>query len=208
MIVYVARHGETDWNREARYQGRRESNLTQTGTAQAAALAEALAPFEIDRIVSSPLRRCVATAWPLSQRTRVAVETEPRIVEISHGDWEGRLRDDIAREDDTTFRQWQAEPQNVIFRHGESLADVRRRWRAFAAGLAGKHGVVVVTHDVLVRLAILDATGRDLKDFWSPRVVNGGYARFRVADDGWTLLDECVDAHLTGMLVDANAQAL
>lgn len=208
MIVYVARHGETDWNRAARYQGRRESNLTSTGMRQAAALADALAAHPVDRIVSSPLRRCIATAWPLSQRVRVGVETDPRIVEIAHGDWEGRLRDDIAREDAGLFAAWQSRPQDVTFRDGESLAAVVRRWRAFAAAIAGKNGVAVFTHDVLVRVAILDATGRGLEDFWRPRVVNGGYARFQVENGSWSLLDECVDGHLAGMLVDAGSQAL
>jgi probable phosphoglycerate mutase len=208
VIVYVARHGETDWNREARYQGRRESNLTPLGVQQAGALATALAHESIERIIASPLRRCVGTAWPLSQRVRVAVETDPRVVEISHGDWEGRLRDDIAREDQQTFQQWQSQPQQVRFRQGESLADVQRRWRAFGAALVAEEGVCVVTHDVLVRVAILDATGRGLEQFWEPRVVNGGYARFAVEGGTWQLLDECVDAHLAGMLVDASSQAL
>lgn len=208
MIVYVARHGETDWNRAARYQGRRESNLTPTGLQQAAALADALAGLGIDRIVSSPLRRCVGTAWPLSQRVRIGIETDPRLVEIAHGDWEGRLRDDIAREDPDLFSRWQTNPGQVTFRDGESLADVTRRWRAFAGALAGKNGVAVLTHDVLVRVALLDATGRGFEDFWVPRVVNGGYARFQVDNGTWTLLDECVDDHLAGLLVDAGTQAL
>jgi probable phosphoglycerate mutase len=208
MNVYVARHGETDWNREGRYQGRRESTLTETGLRQAAALGEALAGKPIGRIVSSPLRRCIGSAWPLAQRARIAVEIQPRLVEISHGDWEGRLRGDIAREDAKTFDLWQSHPESVKFAGGESLTDVLRRWRAFAATVSGKDEVVLVTHDVLVRLAILDATGRGLDAFWEPRVVNGGYAHFEVDDGAWRLVDECVDAHLEGLLVDTSGQAL
>ena len=208
MNVYIARHGETDWNREGRYQGRRESNLTPLGLSQASALAGALANESIDRIIASPLRRCVGTAWPLTQQLRIPMETDPRTIEISHGDWEGRLRNDIEREDGTTFRLWQLQPQDVTFHNGESLEDVRRRWRAFAASLLASQNTVVVTHDVLVRIAILDAAGRGLDAFWQPRVVNGGFAHFRNEGGAWHLVDECVDSHLVGMLVDTSNQAL
>lgn len=208
MIVYVARHGETDWNREGRYQGQRESHLTATGRAQAEALAAALDSAEIGRIVSSPLARCRDTATPLSIATGIAVEDDALLLEIGHGTWEGRLRSEIERDDPERMRAWRAHPQTVTFDGGESLAGVYGRWRTFASKLEGNNSVAVITHDVLVRVAILDATMRPLSRLWEPRVVNGGYARFAVNGGEWNLLDECVDAHLTGLLVNTERQAL
>ncbi|HKE36237.1 MAG TPA: histidine phosphatase family protein, partial [Candidatus Baltobacteraceae bacterium] len=92
MRLYVARHGETDWNYEGRYQGQRESTLTELGRRQAEALAGALADSGARRILSSPLRRCVDTARPLAERLGISVETDDRLLEIAHGNWEGRLR--------------------------------------------------------------------------------------------------------------------
>lgn len=208
MILYVARHGETDWNREGRYQGQRESHLTATGRAQADALADALAHASLEEIATSPLARCRDTAAPLAQRTGVALTVDDRLLEIAHGTWEGRLREEIERDDAATMRDWRERPDRVRFLGGESLADVRERWRAFAGALTGKNVVAVVTHDVLVRVALLDATNRPLSRLWEPRVVNGGYARLALDDGRWSVLDECVDAHLGGLLVDTASQAL
>jgi probable phosphoglycerate mutase len=208
MNVYVARHGETDWNREGRYQGQCESHLTATGRAQADALAEALSVCGIERIVSSPLARCRDTASPLALVTGCAVEVDARLIEIAHGDWEGRLREEIERDDAARMRAWREEPDTVHFSGGESLEQVMERWHAFARGIDGNTDVAVITHDVLVRLALLDATNRPLSRFWEPRVVNGGYARFTIENGEWRVLDECVDAHLGDLLVDTERQAL
>jgi phosphoserine phosphatase len=206
-FVYVARHGETDWNREGRYQGRRESQLTHTGAAQARALADALAKEPITRVIASPLARCVATAQPLADALGVELETDPDLVEIAHGTWEGRLRSEIERSDAQTMQLWREHPQLAQFEGGESLHDVEHRWHRFMRRLGERDGVAIVTHDVIVRLAILAAAQRPLAQLWEPRVVNGGYARFQ-GGGSWGLLDACLDTHLGALVVDTRAQAL
>jgi probable phosphoglycerate mutase len=208
MRLYVARHGETDWNYEGRYQGQLESDLTSLGKAQADALAVALVQSGAKRVISSPLRRCTETARPVAERLGIHVETDDRLLEIGHGTWEGRLRAEIERSDAARMRAWREAPQTVTFEGGESLADVDARWRRFAASLAGENDVVVVTHDVLVRLAILAAAHRTPAELWQPRVRNGGYALFEKADAGWRLVEECHDRHLDGLLADTSRQAL
>ncbi|HTZ55311.1 MAG TPA: histidine phosphatase family protein [Candidatus Acidoferrum sp.] len=206
-MIYVARHGETDWNREGRYQGQRESHLTQTGDAQAGALAQALAQERITRVIASPLARCVETAAPLARALGVTVETDRDLIEIAHGSWEGRLRAEIERDDPQTLQQWREHPQLVQFEGGESLHDVAHRWRAFMQRLGDADDVAIVTHDVIVRLAILAALERPLAHLWEAHVTNGAYARFR-GRGSWELLDACVDAHLGTLIVDTAAQAL
>jgi broad specificity phosphatase PhoE len=206
-VLYVARHGETDWNREGRYQGQRESQLTDIGTAQAHALAEALAPERITRVIASPLARCLDTARPLAQRLKVALESDAALIEIAHGTWEGRLRADVERDDEQTMRLWREHPHLVQFDGGESLHDVEHRWRAFAQRLGDADDVAIVTHDVIVRCAILGAMRRPLAQLWDARVRNGAYACFR-GGGSWELLDACVDAHLGDLVVDTATQAL
>jgi broad specificity phosphatase PhoE len=206
--VYIARHGETEWNRAARYQGRRESRLTALGCRQAAALAAALATSGAARVIASPLGRCTGTAGPIAEALELAVETDARLVEIAHGTWEGRFREEIERTDAARMRDWRQMPQSVQFEGGESLAEVDARWRRFAASLDGKNDVVVITHDVLVRLAVLASTGRPLADLWKPRVRNGGYAVLEIVAARWRLIEECRDSHLAGISVDERRQAL
>jgi phosphoserine phosphatase len=208
-IAYVARHGETDWNREGRYQGQLESTLTQLGRSQAAALASALAGSGAQRVISSPLARCVQTASPVAAALGVDVETDARLLEIAHGTWEGRLRAEIERADAGRMRAWLHEPASVRFEGGESLDDVAARWLGFTSSLRGKtEHVVIVTHDVLVRIAVLLASGRPLTSLWEPRVQNGGYASLSVGLQRWELIDECHDEHLEGIRADTARQAL
>ena len=206
-MIHVARHGETNWNREGRYQGQRESQLTEVGRAQADALARALAGERIARVISSPLQRCVATAIPVAQRLGVPLETDRDLIEIAHGTWEGRLRDEIERDEPALMQTWRQHPERAIFEGGESLAQVDERWRAFVQRLGNADGLAIVTHDVVVRLAILAAQQRPLADLWEPRVLNGGYAVFR-SGRPWELERECVSEHLAGLAVDTAAQAL
>jgi broad specificity phosphatase PhoE len=206
-MIYVARHGETDWNREGRYQGQRESQLTDTGIAQARALADALAQQPITRVIASPLARCTETARPLAKRLGVALESDRDLIEIAHGAWEGRLRSAIEREEPAVMRMWREHPERVLFDGGESLANVNDRWHAFVQRLGDADCVAIVTHDVIVRLAILAASGSALSQLWKPRVVNGGYAVFR-GRGSWELVDACVDAHLGALTVDTATQAL
>jgi len=214
-MIWLARHGETTWNVAGRYQGRLESTLTELGERQAAALATFFAERRgraepvPERIVSSPLLRCTATARAVAERLNVPVETDERLIEIAHGSWEGRYRDEIARDDAARYRLWREEPARVLFEGGESLAQVLERWRAFANDLLREpRPTLVTTHDAVIRCALVDLMGRPLRDFWNVRVENGAFAR--LANDGarLTLVRECEVEHLRGLRAEVTGQAL
>jgi broad specificity phosphatase PhoE len=188
MRVFVARHGETTWNLAGRYQGRRESALSAQGMSQAFALSDAMAQARVERVVSSPLLRCTATAKPVADRLNVAIETDDRLVEIAHGTWEGRLRDEIAANDPARYGAWREDPAHVAFEGGERVTDVLARWRAFAAALRPSCTTLVVTHDAVVRVALVAAQRRALDTFWEGAVENGAYAAFEVDGERWTLV--------------------
>jgi phosphoserine phosphatase len=206
--VYVARHGETNWNRAGRYQGQQESDLTELGRRQAVALSNALAASNAVRIVASPLQRCVQTAQPLAERLNLEVETDSLLLDIAHGTWEGRLKGDLAHEDPVRVLAWRAAPHTVRFDGGEALEDVARRWQAFVDSFQSEGDVAIVTHDEVLRIAILWATNRPHAQLWEPRVINGGYAIFNTLAPRWSLLEECREDHLAGILADAARQAL
>ena len=218
MRVYVARHGETTWNLAGRYQGRRESGLTALGVRQGFALADAFARIapRIERIIASPLLRCSATAKFVAERLNVPLEHDDRLLEIAHGTWEGRLRDEIAAEAPERFRRWKEQPADVGFEDGETLVEVAARWQRFASGFDAARPTLVVTHDAIVRVAILAAQGRPLDHLWSVSVENAGFAEFSVDTIGspsmpagrWTLVNENVNAHLTGLHATPQTQAL
>ncbi len=214
-MIYVARHGETTWNVAGRYQGRMESALSALGVRQGFALADhfaqRLARGEAvpKRIVSSPLLRCAATARFTAERLGLHVETDERLIEIAHGTWEGRYRDEIAANDPQLFRTWREDPAHVAFDGGETLDAVLTRWRAFAATLVDVSGdVLVVTHDAVVRSALLEAMGRPLEDFWRVHVENAAFAVLH-GDGTRLVLDvECSFEHLADVRAEIAGQAL
>ncbi|GAC1584306.1 MAG: histidine phosphatase family protein [Candidatus Elarobacter sp.] len=208
MRVYLARHGETTWNLEGRYQGRRESALTALGMRQAFSLADAMAQREIGRVIASPMLRCTATAKPAAERMNLRVETDDRLIEIAHGTWEGRLRDEIAANDAERYRAWRTDPAHVAFEGGETIAQVLERWRAFRASLHDGAPALVVTHDAVVRAALIDVAGASLDAFWDWDVENGAYAVLDSNDTGWTLVAQRENAHLEGLRASTEGQAL
>ncbi|HEY1728426.1 MAG TPA: histidine phosphatase family protein [Candidatus Baltobacteraceae bacterium] len=209
MIVLVARHGETTWNKEGRYQGRQQSPLSELGIRQASALADAMATFEprIERIVSSPLIRCSQTAQLSADRLGLEVEIDDRLIEIGHGDWEKRLRDEIMSSEPQNWYLWKNEPSKITFSSGDSMQKVAERWQSFASTVPVVP-TLVVTHDAVVRSAIVLAQGLTIDDMWKIPMENAAYAKFDATAEGWKLLEPCVNAHLQGLRADIARQAL
>jgi broad specificity phosphatase PhoE len=214
-VIWLARHGETTWNMAGRYQGRMESALSALGVRQGMALADAFfarlqngEPVPA-RIISSPLLRCSATALFTADRLGLPVETDARLIEIAHGTWDGRYRDDLAREDPERYRAWRSDPANVSFDGGETLSDVRARWDAFASDIVHEtRNTLVLTHDAVVRCALVALQGRPLDDFWNVHVENAAYAVIESEGTRLTLREECVTTHLASARADVAGQAL
>jgi phosphoserine phosphatase len=162
FVMLLVRHGESTWNVEGRYQGRRDPPLSELGEKQAHALAVHLATNAMPRaIVSSPLARARRTAELAARACGLDLAVDERLLEIQHGPWEGELTADVARRWPEMLRDWKTRPETVTFPDGESLADVRRRLESFLADRERfASPLLVVTHDVIVRLATLLATGR------------------------------------------------
>ncbi|MGI9237654.1 MAG: histidine phosphatase family protein [Woeseiaceae bacterium] len=99
------RHGETAYNREGRFQGQIDVPLNSVGVAQAEYAANALAHFNISRIVSSPARRVLQTVQPLTQTDAVTLHTEDHLMELSVGSFEGRLIAEVRREHGLSDRE-------------------------------------------------------------------------------------------------------
>ena len=94
--ILLARHGETDWNREGRWQGWADPPLNETGRLQAEALADELRATPFDSVYSSDLRRAHETAEILAAPHGVPIVVDPDLREIDIGSWLGLTRAEIA----------------------------------------------------------------------------------------------------------------
>jgi probable phosphoglycerate mutase len=174
MKILLARHGETRWNAEGRYQGQMDIPLSETGEAQARQLGERLRGVEITRAVASPLLRAARTAQLALEEHRAAQLTlDPDLQEIAHGEWEGLLAGEIRERDPALLRAWREAPVSVQMPGGESLQQVLdRAWPALAracAGLGADDTLLVVAHDAVNRVLLCRILGLPLARLWSFR---------------------------------------
>ena len=174
MRVLLARHGETAWNAEGRYQGQSDIALSPVGEAQARALGARLRDVRIDRAVASPLSRALRTAeLALGESRAGMLATDAGFQEIAHGDWEGLLTHEIHARDGERLRTWRDAPHEVLMPQGESLQHVLdRAWPAFVRacdGLAAEDTLLVVAHDAVNRVVLCRILGLPLSRLWSFR---------------------------------------
>ncbi|HVI26351.1 MAG TPA: histidine phosphatase family protein [Xanthomonadaceae bacterium] len=174
MRILLARHGETAWNAEGRYQGQTDIPLSPTGEAQARALGERLRDVRIDRAVASPLARARRTAeLALGEARAGLLGTDPGLAEIAHGDWEGLLAAEIRARDGERLHAWRHAPHEVLMPGGESLPGVlERAWPAFARaceGLGADDTLLLVAHDAVNRVLLCRVLGLPLARLWSFR---------------------------------------
>ncbi|EYD72391.1 histidine phosphatase family protein [Limimaricola hongkongensis] len=155
--IYVLRHGETEWNRARRMQGGFDSQLTETGRAQARAMGRMLAARGVDaashRLLSSPQGRAVETA---RLAFGVAPEPDPRLREIAMGDWSGLERAEIDA-------RWPGPPGEHFIDfyarapNGEGFAALWARCADLLADL--DRPAILVTHGMTSRVLRTIATG-------------------------------------------------
>lgn len=169
--IYLARHGETAWNANRIFRGRADVELNARGHAQAQALAGALAGVDLHAIISSPLGRARATAEPVAARHPAAgFATEPGLIDIDYGDWQGLDEAEAAEGWPGLFRQWRRDPGRVRCPGGESLAEVKSRaWPVLVAAAAAGGATLLVAHRVVNKLLLLRALGAGPDGFWRVR---------------------------------------
>ena len=161
-MIHLARHGQTAYNREGRFQGHLPVPLDDTGRAQAAELADAAAAVELRSLWCSPLERARETAQVVGERIGLEPQEDARFVETDTGDWTGRSFAEVKAEDPEGFRRFQVSDPTFRYPGGESFAEQAARvqeglddLRARPEGLP----TLVVCHRGVIRLALAAALG-------------------------------------------------
>lgn len=167
MRVFLARHGETEWNAEHRLQGRADTRLTARGEAHARALLELLADRPLAAVYTSTLRRTIDTARPLAASRGLPVQARPELVEMSYGVLEGRTAEDPDPEIQRLWARRRADPLGFRAPGGETYAELRLRLLPFADLLRTRHdgdSVLVVGHRATNRVLLGLLLGWPLED--------------------------------------------
>ncbi len=159
-LIYLVRHGETEWNRAGRVQGHLDSPLTARGEDQAGRVGRTLAGLigagDGFAMVASPLGRVLRTAAIIRAAMGLAPDdcpTDDRLMEITWGAWDGLTRDEIdAGEPGAMARRLQNHWRFVPPGGGESYAMVADRVRGWLDGVAQGQRLVVVAHGTTGRV--------------------------------------------------------
>ena len=196
----LIRHGETDWNREARMQGHIDIALNPLGQAQAAQVASALQAERLDAIYSSDLCRAQDTAAKIcALQTHLTLQASAQLRERHYGIFQGRTLPEVAAEDRQAAERWRKRDANFAPAGGETLPAFASRIHAWLAQAASAHSgqqVCVVTHggvlDVVWRLA--HGLALDTPRAWA--LPNTGINRLRFSAGAWQIRSWAEVGHL------------
>ena len=177
--LVLVRHGETDWNREGRFQGQIDIPLNANGLSQADAARRFLAGVKLDRAYTSSMSRPRQTAEViLTDHPGVPLTSTDGLREIGHGLWEGCLEEEIAAGWPQLLAAWKRAPETVQMPEGETIQDVGdrslRTWMSIVAGLAGDETALVVAHDAVNKTILCALMGLTTAAIWCVKQGNGG----------------------------------
>ncbi len=213
--LLLVRHGETDWNRQTRFQGQIDVPLNDNGRQQSQKAGEFLQDVAIDFAVSSTMLRPKETAEIiLKQHPNVKLELQDGLREISHGLWEGKLEIEIEQEFPGELQRWRIVPAQVQMPEGENLQEVWERsvaaWQSIVQTASNNQfkTVLVVAHDATNKTLLCHILGLSLENFWNFRQGNGAVSviDYPSGIDGLPVLQAMnITTHFGGGILDKTA---
>ena len=156
--ILLARHGETDWNREHRFQGWADPPLNATGRAQAVELSVTLMADELAAVYSSPLLRAYETAEVVAASHGLEPVTVAALREVDVGSWSGLTREEIEQRFPEQWARWLDYGQG--WEDGETYEEMAERVVRALLELAAAHEgqrILAVTHGGPIRAASASA---------------------------------------------------
>ena len=202
MTTFIfIRHGESEANEQRRFAGFWDINLSEKGKRQAALTAQyVFENYKVDEIYSSDLKRAYSTAEPLAKLLKKSIHKEETLREISAGEWEGVLFDELRIRYKEDYRLWREDIGNSRCSGGESVRELSERiWNSVSKIEQENTGktVAVVSHATPIRTLLSRCKGVDIKDLgW----VSNASVTVITCDKGvWTVVAESIDKHLSAL---------
>jgi broad specificity phosphatase PhoE len=178
-VIVLARHGETAENRERRFQGQKDVPLNDTGRAQARRLADEAQGEGFVVVYTSPLVRAAETAQIVGAALGLEVRTDDRLKEVDVGDWQDRLKDDIARDEPELWAAFRRGGEDWRFPGGESLLEQQERVIDALVDITQRRDLpaLVVAHRGVIRCALAHTHNRGLDTYHDWTVPNAELIR-------------------------------
>ncbi|MDI9331137.1 MAG: histidine phosphatase family protein [Alphaproteobacteria bacterium] len=200
----LIRHGETDWNRELRFQGQIDVPLNAMGQVQAQRLADHLAQSEWSdalHLHSSDLQRAMQTAQPLSGERR-HLQAHKGLREQGFGIFEGLSVTELQSQQPELWQQWRRFDAGFELPGGESTQRFHGRVMQSLSALAEEHWgerLVVVTHGGVLNMVWRTVHGQSLHGYRECVIPNAGVNHVAWEDGRWRVLSWAKVDHLLGL---------
>jgi len=186
--IVLVRHGQTVWNREARFRGRADVELDEFGLQQAQATGRYLAArWPVVATYASPMRRARQTAEPIARAQGLDAHPLEGLMDIEFGELQGLSVDEVKQCYPALYRAWLEAPHTVHFPGGEGLDDVRTRVLGGLDEVVARHAgqaVALVSHTVVNRVLLCAVLGLGNEHFWRLRQGTCAVNVFDVKEDG------------------------
>ena len=170
LEIYLVRHGETPWNNEGRLQGSKDIPLSKRGFKQAERLADRFEGLNFSAIYSSNLKRAEQTAATIARKNNMEVIQKKGFREISMGDWEGRLWEELNQEYPDTLQAWKEKPTMAAIPNCEGVVNVAKRGFKTLKNTALEHKdndrILIVAHGLLISTILCRIEKIDLDDWF------------------------------------------
>ena len=161
-VVYVLRHGQTEWNLAGRMQGRMDSPLTALGEAQADAHGALLKSLGgVDELWVSSANRTRATAALVNKHLTAPMRFSDHLLERDCGTWSGKTLDEVAANESDNWSERKSDPYHHRPGGGENLPDLVRRFRQLLDEFEPVENLVIVAHGVVSKAILQHFLGLD-----------------------------------------------
>ena len=161
MKIIFVRHGETEWNKLARFQGSSDIELSEIGKKQARLVGRRLKDIDISAIYSSPFKRAYSTAEAIKSERDIEIHKDRRFGEIDFGHWEDMFFKDVKLKYPEEFDIYRRRPHECIIPGEGSLDKARERASEALYEIIDKHRdtedkIVIAAHGGIIRLMIFE----------------------------------------------------
>lgn len=165
-IVYLIRHGQTEWNLETRMQGHKNSPLTTVGITQAKGLHDRLMKEKIDLIYSSESKRAYDTARIIKGHQDIPIYRKNGLREINMGEWEGMKQSDIINKYPQIWNNfWNNPIQYTPVGQGESYNEFKNRIITEVENIINSNqgkNIAIITHRIALKIIMLHFNNQDI----------------------------------------------
>lgn len=200
--IILVRHGETEWNLQGRFQGIKDTDLTETGLVQASKVAQVL-KGSFEKIYTSPLKRAYETAEIIGKDNLIKPIIIDKIKEIDFGQWEGLSIKEIKEDFPKEFKLWREDGVVAPLCGGDlSLknASLRAKEAILQVAYENKGGnIVIVAHGGIIKAGLIGIFDWDMTMYHKMILGNTSICEVIFNEDFNPILSKLNDTnHLTG----------